>query len=94
MTEISEQCLSLRGKRLRLWRNAAQVTFAMILLDLVFAFYVIKTAEKQAVAAGLLSAGIIVLSGYVTRAYVDDKRMLIPAAVGAFVGTAVAVLFA
>jgi len=72
-------------------RRALQVVAAMTCLDLVFAFYVIQTAEKAAYAAGALAAAIIVLSGFVTRAYVDDKRMLIPAALGAFLGTFLAV---
>lgn len=63
----------------------------MALLDLVFAVYVIVTAGHRAGLAGLTAAAIIVLSGYVTRAYVDDRRMLVPAAIGAFVGTFVAV---
>lgn len=73
--------------------RAAIVVGTMTALDLVFAFYVIKTAEHAAVPAGILAAFIILLSGVVTRAYVDDKRMLAPAAVGAFLGTFLAVAF-
>jgi hypothetical protein len=69
------------------------VVAAMTLLDLVFALYVIATAEKRTVPAGLLAAAIIVLSVYVTRAYVDDKRMTVPAAIGAFIGTCLAVRY-
>lgn len=68
-----------------------KVAAAMTVLDLVFAFYVVETAAKHAASAGAWAAGIIVLSCYVTRAYVDDKRMTVPAAVGAFLGTYLAV---
>lgn len=73
--------------------RAALVMGTMTLLDLVFACYVIETAQKAAASAGAYAAAIIVLSGYVTRAYVDDKRMLWPAAIGAFWGTYLAVRF-
>jgi hypothetical protein len=73
--------------------RALSVVATMTLLDVVFACYVIETAAKAATAAGAYAAAIIVLSGYVTRAYVDDKRMLWPAAAGAFIGTYVAVRF-
>lgn len=74
-------------------QRAALVVLTMTLLDLVFAFYVVETAAKHAAVAGAWAAAIIVLSGFVTRAYVDDKRMLIPAAIGAFFGTFIAILF-
>lgn len=69
------------------------VFFAMAALDIVYALYVIYTAGRDALPAGLLAAVLILISGYVTRAYVGDKRMLVPAGFGAFVGTWLAITF-
>lgn len=78
---------------MRALRQGLAVFFAMAALDIVYALYVIYTAGREALPAGALAAVLILISGYVTRAYVDDKRMLIPAGVGAFVGTWLAITF-
>jgi hypothetical protein len=59
----------------------------MTLLDLVYALYVIATS------AGGWRAGLRALSAVVTRAYVNDRRMVPAAMVGAFIGTYVAVAY-
>jgi hypothetical protein len=74
-------------------KRGLTVVVTMTLLDVVFAVYVLFTSEKAAALAGIFASFIIVLSGFVTRAYVDDRRMLWPAAVGAFLGTWIAVRF-
>lgn len=74
-------------------QQVAVVILAMTLLDLVYALYVIATARESAVLAGVLASAIIALSAVVTRAYVNDKRMVPAAMVGAFVGTYVAVAY-
>lgn len=63
----------------------------MALVDLVFAFYVIKAAEGKAYTTGTYAVLLTFLNGMVTLAYVDNKLMLIPAALGAFVGTVMAI---
>jgi hypothetical protein len=63
-------------------------TFA--LLDFVYARYTIAAAERKALKASLWAAVIPVLGGFVAIQYVDNHWLLIPTAVGAFVGTYIA----
>lgn len=70
-----------------------RVFLLMTVLDVTYAAYVIAATAHQVIASGAWAAILIVLSGLLTRAYVEDKRLLIPAALGAFVGMAAAVWF-
>lgn len=67
------------------------VFLSVFLLDFVWAKYTYAMTEKRALGAGTYSAAIIVLSGTAAVGYVHNPWMLIPAALGAFVGTFVAV---
>jgi hypothetical protein len=73
--------------------RALMVIVLMTMVDIVFAIYVIETAAHRAASAGLYAALIILIGAFVTRAYVDDKRMIVPTAIGAFLGTYLAVTF-
>jgi len=65
--------------------------FGMVLLDIVFGLYVIKASEHQMVQAGSYASAILVLNAVVTLAYIDNRWMIIPAMIGAFVGTVLAI---
>lgn len=67
--------------------TALLVFLAYIALDYVFARYIKATAEKRPMPAGIWSAAILAFTGFVTVSYVSNPWMLIPAALGAFVGT-------
>lgn len=75
-------------------KRGLMVFATMTVLDMVYAFWMLATAERSPALAGLHATIIILLSGVVTRAYVDDKRMLVPAAAGAFFGTWLAIVVA
>ena len=57
------------------------------IVDVFWTRYFQATAEKKSVQAGIFSAFIILFSAISTRAYVHDGWLVIPAALGAFVGT-------
>lgn len=71
------------------WLAAFGVMFA---LDFIWAKYTAYIVAQRPYAAGFAAALIMVCNGVVTLIYVQDPSMLIPAALGAFTGTAAAVL--
>lgn len=63
------------------------VFLAVIVVDFAWAKYIKTTAERKAVSAGLWAMFLYVLGGYVVTQYTEQPLMLIPASLGAFVGT-------
>ncbi len=63
------------------------VFLAVAALDFVWAFYTRACANGWAGIGALMAALIIVLSGSAQIGYTHDPLLLIPAALGAFVGT-------
>lgn len=63
----------------------------MAALDYVWALYTYAIGNKNPWLSGCYAGGIILLSGIATVGYVSDTRMMVPAMLGAFVGTFVAV---
>lgn len=68
-------------------RKWLSVCGAVALADLVWVVYIRSIAAEQHVLAASAAVAIILLSAFVTISYVGDRRMLWPAALGAFVGT-------
>lgn len=60
---------------------------AVALADIVWVGYIRCIAAGQHLAAAFTAVLIILLSAFVTIRYVEDRKMLVPAALGAFVGT-------
>lgn len=71
--------------------TALLVFILMFALDYVWADYVHAIGDSKALRASALSALLILLSGSVTIAYVENPWMLIPTVAGAFAGTYAAV---
>lgn len=69
------------------------VLVAMTALDVVWAWYTINVAKGYPLRAAVWAVVLYVLGAYVTLAYVEDKRTLIAACVGSFIGTFVGVKF-
>jgi uncharacterized membrane protein YfcA len=61
--------------------------FGMVALDFVWARYTLNLVKKYHATSGGYAATIMLLNGVVTLTYVHDPWMILPAAVGAFVGT-------
>lgn len=71
--------------------NIVFVFLSTLLVDIVWAYYFIKIAQKQPVQAGILSILIALTSAYVTISYVHNPLFLIPVGLGAYIGTYYAV---
>jgi hypothetical protein len=63
------------------------VFFAVAFADWLWTRYIVTAAAGQALPAASYSAAIVVVGAFVTLSYVKDRRYLIPATIGAFVGT-------
>jgi nitrate/nitrite transporter NarK len=64
---------------------------SMVALDFVWARYNIACAQKRAVSASSWAALIAALGAFVVLTYTEDHWMILPAALGGFVGTFFAV---
>jgi len=56
-------------------------------LDFVWAQYIKHTANANALKSSVYATAIYLLGCVVTIAYVDDHKMIVPCALGAFAGT-------
>jgi hypothetical protein len=63
----------------------------MAITDAIWARYVSAIASSSKLEAAIWGVLVIVLGAYVVISYVADKRMLVAAAIGAFIGTYLAV---
>ena len=63
------------------------VMAAMAITDVCWAFYFIKVDERRAIGAGLWAVALFVCGATVTANYVDDKSLIVAAALGSFIGT-------
>ncbi len=75
------------------WFRAFLIFLATSLSDILWVFYIRRTSEGKAFSAGLFSALIVVIGAFVIVSYVDNKFYLIPAALGAFIGTIITIKF-
>lgn len=67
------------------------VFLSVACLDFVWTFYTRAMVDRREGRAGLWSAAIIGIGGYAASEYVQNKSLLLPAALGAFAGTWLAV---
>lgn len=65
--------------------------FGVAALDIVWAKYTYALTARAPWRAGIFASSIFILNGTVTIGFVSDPWLLIPAALGAFAGTAIAV---
>ncbi len=75
------------------WLEAALIFLATTASDILWVFYIRRTSEGKAIAAAAFSSLIVLLGGLVVLAYVDNMWYLIPAALGAFIGTIITIKF-
>ena len=55
--------------------------------DFLWAAYISHTASNNVWKASFYAAAIALFGGVITLAYINDWRVIFPAALGAFVGT-------
>lgn len=75
------------------WFTAATVFVVYVLFDILYALYVLCVSRQQAVAASLISSALYSLGAYGVMSYLHNAWYLIPLALGAFVGTYLAVKY-
>jgi hypothetical protein len=63
------------------------IFFSVALVDVFWTRYFQSVAEKAPVKSGVYSSLIILIGAFSTMSYVGDHKLVIPAALGAFVGT-------
>ena len=61
--------------------------FAMIVLDWFWAYYTLYVVERRASLAGLYAAGIALCGALTVILYIDNHWMIVPTALGSYVGT-------
>lgn len=75
------------------WTTAAIVFVVYVFFDILYALYVICVSRRQAVAASAISSLLYSLGAYGVMNYLHNILYLIPLALGAFIGTYVAVRY-
>ena len=65
----------------------ASVLLAVCLSDYVWTRYVAGIANAERLSAAIWAVAVIVLGAFVVISYVHDRRLIVPAAIGAFIGT-------
>ncbi len=78
---------SLKKFQSNVYYSGAGVFLATAFSDFIWAKYVLSIAEQRGLVAAGWSIMVIVLGAYVVVSYVDDKRLILPAALGAALGT-------
>ena len=69
------------------WIKAVAVCLSMLISDFTWAKYIATVAAHSSLAAAIYGVIVVVLGAYIVVSYVEDKRLIIPAAIGAFIGT-------
>lgn len=66
---------------------AGLVFLSTFFADVAWAKYFLAIAEKQSIRSAAWSAALILLGGITVIGYTENKWMIVPAALGAFIGT-------
>lgn len=75
------------------WWNFLLVFLATVVVDWVWALYIIHTSKKNALRAAVLGTLLTCIGSFITLSYIHDQRAIIAAAIGAFVGTYLSIKF-
>jgi hypothetical protein len=81
----------LRSHPRSLYARSSLVGLGAFVSDYVWARYMANVAEGHGFVAANWAVGVIVLGAYLVISYVEDKRLIFPAAIGAWIGTYLAV---
>jgi hypothetical protein len=75
------------------WQTATLIFFTYVIIDILYALYIICVGRRQALASAALTAAIYSLLAFGVVSYSKNIWYLIPLASGAFVGTYLTVRF-
>jgi hypothetical protein len=70
-------------------KRLALVGVATALTDGFWTIYIKQVAAHHLLLAALASSAIVLLGGFITVSYIDDRRSIYAAVLGAFIGTAI-----
>jgi hypothetical protein len=73
--------------------NLFLVFVATIVVDWIWAAYIIHTSKKNTLKASILATLITCIGSFVTLSFIEDHRAIIAAGAGAFVGTFLSIKF-
>jgi len=73
--------------------RALLVFVCAVVLDALWALYIRRSAQGQALQASTYATVLLGLGAFNTLSFLDNRWMLIPAAAGAFLGTYVTVVW-
>lgn len=68
-----------------------EIFLALVIIDILYAVYTKQVMKDRPAYSSLLAAGIYVINAIITINFVIDPWLLIPAGLGAFVGTYIGV---
>jgi len=75
------------------WAEAFTVFIFMLVTDVIWVFYIRRTAQGKSFQAASMSALMSLTSALVVVSYIENSIYLIPTAIGAFVGTILSIRF-
>ncbi len=67
------------------------ILLAMIVVDIVWTIYISSVALKKPMLAGIASSVSLVINSFVVVSFVNNYWYIVPACIGTFIGTYVAV---
>ena len=68
------------------------VFISIIISDIIWVFYIKYTAGSEKHKAGISAAAIYIFGGFVVIAFTSNPLYLIPASIGAYIGTVLAII--
>lgn len=66
------------------------VFLSTFLADMLWTYYITAVARNKEIAASVLNGGIVLLGAILTFGYMESRLYIIPAVVGAILGTFIA----
>jgi hypothetical protein len=69
------------------WSRAALVFAAVVAADATWVFYIRAIGGHRHLEAAVIAVILLLVGAYATVSYVEDRKMIWPAAAGGFVGT-------
>jgi hypothetical protein len=83
--------MHLKQLKDNLYAKGCSVALMVGISDYFWAKYISSIAGGNAIVAGTWGAAVVVLGAFIVLSYVHDKRMIVFAGIGAFIGTYLAV---
>lgn len=73
--------------------HALLVFLSTTFTEVLWVFYIRRTTSGKALQAALFSTTLVVVGAYVVISYIENKWYIVPAGLGSFIGTILAVRY-